>query len=178
MATTPTATVRLTTAAIAFAAVGALAAYPIAGAPGSIALPLTLGLLALATLVAGLAARRAAATGAALALLAIELAFQTGHGRDLSFAATGIFAGGLVLVAELAFWSHNTGLVTPTRQRILRRAATTLIAALAATAIGALVAAGARASISGAWLEPLGIAAAIAATLLLVLLASTTRESR
>ena len=149
MATTPTATVRLITAATAGAAAAALAAYPVAAAPGSSALPLTLGLLALAALVAGLATRRAAATGAGLALLALELAFQPGHSRHLSFAATAAFAGGLVLVAELAFWSHNAGWVTPTRQRILRRAATTLIAALAATAIGALVVAGGRASASG-----------------------------
>lgn len=174
MAKTPATTVRLTTAATAVAAAAMLAAYPVAAADGSIALPLTLGLLAVATLLIGLAASQSVAIGASVALLGLELVFQPDSGHHASSGVVAVYAGGLVLVAELAFWSQTVGLLTPIRRRIARRSATTLIVALTASAVAALVNESSHASLTGAWLEPLGVAAAIAATLLVILLATNT----
>jgi hypothetical protein len=171
MATTPTTTVRLTTAAAATLVAAVLAVDAIVATSRSIALPLTLTVLALAALVVGLALSRSAVIGAAIALLGLEFALSGHHPSDV---ATALYAAGLVLVAELAFWSHTAELLRATRARITRKAATILIVALGAALLAAVVAEGAHAAVSGAWLEPVGIVAAIAATLLLVLLARDT----
>jgi hypothetical protein len=173
MATTPTTTVRIGAAAAATVAAVALAVYPVASASGSIAAPLTVALLAMITLTVGLASQRPVAVGAALALLALERALQPGHTHP-SPGATALYAAGLIVTAELAFWSLTSHLLTPTRQRLVRKVTTTVIAAFGAATIAALVAEGAHTSVSGAWLEPFGIVAAIAATLLLTLLARNT----
>ena len=172
MATTPTTTVRLATAAAAVTVAAALAVYPILTAVGSLALPLTLAVLALAALTVGLVLHGSPLIGLAVALLGLEFSLRPGHHPSL--AATALYAGSLILVAELAFWSETAQLLTATRPRIRLRLATIVIVALGATLLAAVVAEGAHAAVSGAWLEPVGILAALAATLLLVLLANNT----
>jgi len=139
-------------------------------------LALVLGGLALSFLAAGLTTRSAAALGWGLAALGGEYAVLfAAQGRALDEAAP-VYAAGLVLVAELAFWSVERRIAAWSDPAIAeRRLAQLLGVCVGAAAVAALVLVVAAASVGGGLaLEAIGVAAAIGALALLGVLVRRT----
>jgi len=87
-----------------------------------------------------------------------------------------IFGAGLLLVAELAYWSIERRVPGPPGEGLTSRRGSLLIAAcIAAGGIGGLILAMAELSVRGGlWLEALGVAAAVGAIAVLARLARQT----
>jgi hypothetical protein len=118
-----------------------------------------LGLAGLAALAVGLALRRGTLVTASLGLVGTCYAVSlVGRGLD---AASPLYAGGLLLVAELAFWALEPGARIRLRQAATRRRA--LFSgglAVAATVVGAVLLGVSSARVgSGAELEVAGLVA-------------------
>jgi hypothetical protein len=116
-------------------------------------------LAAVAGIAAGLVVRRGGLLTAGLALLGVGYAVSL-LGRDLDAAAP-VYAGGLLLTAELAFWALEPGArVRFGRAATLRRAVFSGGLALAAAALGAVLLGVSSTRVGGgAVLEVLGVAA-------------------
>lgn len=143
-------------------------------------LALVLGGLALAFLAAGLTARSGAALGWGLAALGGEYAVLfAAQGRALDTTAP-VYAAGLVLVAELAFWSVERRIAAWSEPTIAERRLAQLVGVcVGAAAVAALVLVVAAASVGGGLaLEAIGVAAAIGALVLLGVLVRRTAASQ
>lgn len=159
-------------AALALVCALGLAVFPLVGAGGSKAATLALALVGVGVLVAGLATRRYAGVALAVALFAIEYLTRLHESHEELSFATALYAGGLVLLAELAAWALAEEIHPTPRSRVPRRAGTVAILALAAGGVAAIVVVSARqAPAAGAWLEPVGLAAGLAAIVVIALLA-------
>ncbi len=131
---------------------------------------LTLGASALAMLLAGLLLRWSAALAVGIGLLGVQQAIRLELGPDKLDAWTPLVAGGLLLAAELAWWSVEPRVPAWSPPGVgARRPATVLFACVAATVVAAVVvvAAGARVS-GGVGLELAGVVAAIGALAVVV----------
>jgi hypothetical protein len=179
MAPNPSQRIRLATAALATLCALALALYPALKAHGSFALTAPLAIAGVVILTFGLVRRVDAAIAVSIALLAAEyeLLLHANH-RALSLV-TPLYAAGLVLVAELAYWSRSEEIFATTRRRLPRRATTVAIAGAAGGALAAISVGSARsASTAATWLEPTGLTAGIAALLIIVALARRASKAR
>jgi hypothetical protein len=87
-----------------------------------------------------------------------------------------VYAAGLLLVAELAYWSIERRVPGPSGEGLTFRRGTLLLAAcVGAGGVGGLILAMAELSVRGGlWLEALGVAAAVGAIALLARLARQT----
>jgi hypothetical protein len=131
------------------------------------------GLGAVLFLVAALGGRLAGLLPWAVALAGAEYtAFLVIRERSIDGYAP-IYGAGLLLVAELAYWSIDERVPTlPGDGVTSRRTTLVLTGCLAAGGVGGLILAMSEASVSGGlWLEALGVAAAVGTLALLARLA-------
>jgi hypothetical protein len=131
------------------------------------------GLAAVLFLVLALARRSHAVLPWALALAGAECAaFLVIRGGEIDGWAP-IYGAGLLLVAELAYWSMERGVQGPPGEGLtFRRSTLVVTACVGAGGVGGLILAIAELSIRGGlWLEALGIAAAVGSIALLARLA-------
>jgi len=131
------------------------------------------GLIAVLFLVITLFGRYAGLLPWVVALAGAEYAaFLVIRERSIDSYAP-IYGAGLLLVAELAYWSIERRVPGPPGQGLTFRRATLVFAAcVAAGGIGGLILAVSEASVNGGlWLEALGVAAAVGALALLARLA-------
>ena len=133
------------------------------------------GGLALAVLLVGLGLRWSAALAVGVAMLGAQQAVRLELGPDALDAWTPLLATGLLLVAELAWWSIEPRVPAWSQPwQATRRLATVLFACAGASVVSAAVVVAAGASLSGGVeLELLGIVAATAA---LAVVASAARD--
>jgi hypothetical protein len=152
-------------------AAAALAAYPAAQDVNLQPLALGLGVFALALLAAGLTIRSSATLGWGLAALLAEYSVLfMAEGRSLD-ELTPVYAAGLLLVAELAFWSIERRVSTWADPGLLERRLGFLVSACAGAAlVAALVLVIAAAGGGGVVLDAAGAAAAVGILALIVLL--------
>ena len=127
-------------------------------------------------LLGGLVVRWSAALAVGTALLGGQQALRLALGPDELDAWTPVYAGALLLVAELAWWSIEPRAPSWAQPGLApRRAATVLLTCLGATAVSAVVVVVAGAPLEGGFaLELTGIVAATAA---LAVVAWVTRRS-
>jgi hypothetical protein len=139
---------------------------------------LFLGGLGLAALLLGLAVRWSAALAVSVALLGAQQAVRLALGPDALDAWAPLVAGGLLLVAELAWWSIEPRVPAWSEPWLAwRRLATVLLTCAGASLVSALVVVAAGAEIGGGFaIELLGVIAATAA-LALVAWAAHARAS-
>ncbi|MDX6506232.1 MAG: hypothetical protein QOG06_876 [Gaiellaceae bacterium] len=140
-----------------------LVAAGVLRAGGHQVLLLAIGVAAIAVLLAGLLLRWSAALAVGIGLLGVQQAMRLELGPDTLDAWTPLVAGGLLLVAELAWWSVEPRVPAWAQPGVAAsRLATVLFACVAATVVAAVVvvAAGARVS-GGVGLELAGVVAAI-----------------
>lgn len=133
---------------------------------------LTLGCSALVLLALGLALRWRAPVGLGLALLGAQYGVLfAGRGSALD-QATPIYAAGLLLVAELAYWSLERRVAAWTEEGLLSRRLAHLIGVCSGAAVvSALVlVAAASGGGGGVALEALGAAAAVGTVAVVALL--------
>jgi hypothetical protein len=131
------------------------------------------GLVAVLLLAAALAGRLAGLLPWALALAGAEYAaFLLIRERSIDGYAP-IYGAGLLLAAELAYWSMEERVPGhPGEGLTFRRTTLVVTGCVAAGGIGGLILAMSEASVSGGlWLEALGVAAAVGALALLARLA-------
>jgi len=154
------------------AAVG-LAAYPAAQDIRLQPLALALAAIGVSVLVLGLLARWPAAIGLALVSLGGTYAVLfAAEGSRLDRLAPA-YAAGLLLVAELAFWSIESRVPAwSDPELVIWRLARLALACAGAAVLGAVVVADASAASGGGGLllETLGVAAAIGAVVVVVVL--------
>lgn len=173
MATSTPRTLRLATAAAALVVALGLTAYPVAAAAaGQRGLQLALGVAAVATLAAGLYRGIAAGLGLSVVLVGVdEIVFVHGRHEGLSLT-TPIYAAGLLLQAEVSFWSLAVAHAALETRGVLETAATTTAAVAGAWGVAELAVLAARdVGISGVALEPLGVVAAACLAVLFLALA-------
>jgi hypothetical protein len=158
---------------VALLAAVALAAYPAAQDIRLQPLSLALAGLALFVLTLGLVTRSSYAIGLALAALGGTYAVLfAAEGARLDRLAP-VYAAGLLLVAELAFWSIESRVPAWSDPELLIwRLARRALAWAVAAVLGAVVVADAAAATGGGGLvlEALGVAAAIGALVLVTVL--------
>jgi hypothetical protein len=131
------------------------------------------GLASVIFLVAALAGRLGGLLPWALALAGAEYAaFLVIRGSSIDAYAP-IYGAGLLLVAELAYWSMERRLASPPREGLaFRRGTLVLAGCVGAGGVSGLILAMAELSIRGGlWLEALGVAAAVGSIALLARLA-------
>ena len=155
-----------------------LAAYPAAegGVVGEIAaVP---GLLAAVLLVVAIATRWAALVPLVLVALVAEYAFVLVTRSEAVDAGAPLYAAGLLLLAEVAYWSLEPAAGAPDRGLFARRVATTAALALGGLAVATFVLVVAALPVAGGLaLEALGIAAAAGALGVVAwLAAASTRQ--
>jgi hypothetical protein len=134
------------------------------------------GAVGLLALCLGVALRWSAALAVGVALLGAQQGVRLALGPDALDAWTPLYAGGLLLSAELAWWSLEPRVRAWSQPgTAARRAATVVLGCMGATVVAALVlvAAGGPTG-GGVALELVGVAAAAAA---LALVAYVTRTS-
>lgn len=124
-----------------------------------------LGIGGLLALCAGLALRWGAAVAFAVALLGAEQAVRLARGPEALDPWTPLYAGGFLLVAELAWWSLEPRVPAwAERGTVLRRLAGLLLACAGGSIVAALVVIAAGVPIHGGFgLELAGVLAATAA---------------
>jgi hypothetical protein len=124
-----------------------------------------LGIGGLLALCAGLALRWGAAVAFAVALLGAEQAVRLARGPEALDPWTPLYAGGFLLVAELAWWSLEPRVPAwVERGTALRRLAGVLLACAGGSIVAALVVIAAGVPIHGGFgLELAGVLAATAA---------------
>ena len=138
---------------------------------------LAVGVAALAVLLAGLLLRWSAALAVGIALLGAQQATRLALGPDAVDAATPLTAAGLLLVAELAWWSIERRIPAWAEPGVaLRRGGTVALACAASMAVSALVVLAAGAPVSGGTL--LELAGVIAAVTALAVVAWVARPVR
>jgi hypothetical protein len=168
---------RLTVAVgtVALAAVLALAPLVSTQVPRS---PLAwLGALGV-LLAAGAAWRYPSLSGGAVAVLAAEYGLSLYHQRGLVDARAPLFAAGLLLLAELAFWAAEShGSLRDDREVVVHRLAVLALLALAAVALGALVLIAAELPLEGP-VARLGLGVAAASTVLALIAALSRGRAR
>jgi len=113
-------------------------------------------------LAAGAAWRYPSLVGGAVAVLATEYGVSLYHQRELVDARAPLLAAGLLLLAELAFWSAEShGALRDDRGVVVHRLAVLAVLALAAVALAALVLIAAELPLEGPVARlALGVAAA------------------
>ncbi|HEY3764287.1 MAG TPA: hypothetical protein VGL44_03945 [Gaiellales bacterium] len=158
----------------------ALAAYPLALAGSYLPAPAALGLAALATLAAALAAARTGPLPWALAALVGEYAIARGTGGSVD-AAVPLYAAALFACAELGYWSCDLRRVrvvdaTAVSARLAAIAVTTALGALAASVV--VAAAGIAGPGTGIGPLALGTACAVGAVAVLAWLGALAARQR
>ena len=134
-----------------------------------------IGLGAVLFLVLALGGRFAGLLPWALALAGGEYAAYLVIREGTIDSLAPVYAAGLLLVAELAYWSLDRHVRGPGERLLFRRTSLIVAACVAAGGVGGLILALAEFSVSGGLgLEILGVAAAIGA---LALLARLARQS-
>jgi len=133
------------------------------------------GGVALAVLLAGLILRWSAALAVGVALLGAQQATRLALGPEAVDEATPLIATGLLLVAELAWWSVEPRVPAWWQLGVLaRRLGTLVLTCVAALAVSAVVVVAAGAPVNGGTLlELVGVLAAAAALALLAAVART-----
>jgi hypothetical protein len=167
----------LATGALALLSAVGLTVFPLLASSKALPATVPLAFVGLAMLATGLGKKAHAAIVVAVAAIAGEyLTALHALGEELSLK-TPLYAGGLVLTAELASWSAAETIRQTPRAGIAKRAFQVGLAAVASVAVAAAVVVTAR-SISGSsvWLEPVGLAAAAAAIFVIVLLGRRPAE--
>jgi hypothetical protein len=156
---------RLATGAGALLVAAALAAATLLRGEGHQPLLVAVGLLALALLLGGLALRWSAALAVGVALLGAQQAVRLALGPDSLDSWTPLFAGGLLLVAELAWWSLEPRVPAWSQPGLAaRRVGTVLLACAGACVVSAVVLVAAGVPLSGGFgLELAGVVAATGA---------------
>ena len=149
------------------------AALAAAGAVGENLLVLALGAAALLWLVLGLATRWSAALAAGLVLLGAEQAVRLANGSDSVDPWTPVYAAGLLLAAELAWWSIEQRVPAWSQPGVVLRRLLVIVALCAAgAALAALIVVAAGSPLEGGvGLELVGVAAAVAAVAVVAALA-------
>jgi hypothetical protein len=151
---------------------GSLAAAAVLRGGGHETLLLAGG-VALAVLLAGLLLRWSAALAVGVALLGAQQATRLALGPEAVDEATPLVATGLLLVAELAWWSVEPRVPAWTQGGVLvRRLGTLVLSCAAALFVSALVVVAGGAPVSGGTaLELVGVVAAAGALAVLALVA-------
>ena len=131
------------------------------------------GLAAVLFLVAALVGRSEGLLPWALALAGAEYAAFLAIREGSIDGWAPIYGAGLLLVAELAYWSFERPVPGPPREGLtFRRATLVTVACVGAGGVGRLILAIAELSVrGGVWLEALGVAAAVGAIAVLARLA-------
>jgi len=134
---------------------------------------LILGGAALVMLCIGLAARWSAALAAGIALLGAEQAFRLATGPSSVDPWTPVYAAGLLLTAELAWWSIEQRVPAWSQPGVALRRLLVIVALCAAgAALAALIVVAAGSPLEGGvGLELVGVAAAVAAVAVVAALA-------
>jgi hypothetical protein len=153
-----------------------LAAYPPLAASGLERLIAVGGVFGVLALAVGLLGAPSALPWALAAIGGEYAAFFALRGGSVDTRAP-VYAAGLLVVAELAYWAGDRrSPARPDRELEVRRLVGILIAAVGSIALGALVLGISSASVgSGVALEALGVACAVA---LLVIVAVVVRADR
>ena len=136
---------------------------------------LVIGVAGLLALGAGLAVRWSAAVACGVALLGAEQAVRLATGPKLVDTWTPLYAGGLLLVAELAWWSLEPRVAAAAEPgAALRRLAGIALACAVGGGLAAVVVLAAGVPLHGGFaLELVGVVAAIAALALVAGVART-----
>jgi hypothetical protein len=152
---------------------GALGAAAVLRDGGHDVLLLVIGAAAVVLLLVGLLLRWSAALAVAIALLGAQQATRLGLGPDALDEATPLVAGGLLLAAELAWWSIEPRVPAWAEPRVaVWRVATVALTCVAAMVVSAVVVVAAGAPVAGGTLLLLtGIVAATAALAVLAFVA-------
>jgi hypothetical protein len=179
---TRTPVARLATAAVAVAIAGALTAGAALSAGRYWALPAALGTLGVALLLLSLAAGWPSLLPWAVVALASAYASGLAVRDDPGVADGGapLYGAGLLLVAELGYWSLDLrGSGREERRLLLRRAAALAALAFASVVLGAIVLSLTAVELGGGVvLDAVGVAAAAAALVLIVRLAQRELAER
>jgi hypothetical protein len=132
---------------------------------GHVEVLVAVGAVALLALCLGVALRWSAAVAAGVALLGAQQGVRLALGPDALDAWSPLYAGSLLLCAELAWWSLEPRVRAWSQPgAVTSRAAAVLLACIGATVLAAFVALAAGASTGGGVaLELAGVAAAAAA---------------
>jgi hypothetical protein len=162
---------RIASGVVAVLAAAAFAAYPAAQDIDLQPLAFALGTVALVLLAAGLTIRSSGTLGWSLAALLAEYAVLfRAEGRSLD-ELTPVYAAGLLLVAELAFWTIEPRVSTWADPGLLERRLAFLVSACAGAAfVAALVLVIAAAGGGGVAVDAAGAAAAVGILALTALL--------
>jgi hypothetical protein len=149
------------------------AAVAAAGAYGENVLVFALGAGGLLWLLLGLATRWSAALAAGIVLLGAEQAVRLANGPDSVDPWTPVYAAGLLLAAELAWWSIEPRVASWSEDWLaLRRLAAIVGVCAAGALIAAVIVLAAGAPLTGgAGLELTGVLAAVAAVAVVAALA-------
>jgi hypothetical protein len=152
---------------------GSLAAAAVLRAGGHEILLLSGGGVALAVLLAGLLLRWSAALAVGVALLGAQQATRLALGPETVDEATPLVATGLLLVAELAWWSVEPRVPAWAQGGVLaRRLGTLVLSCAGALFVSALVVVAGGAPVSGGTaLELVGVVAAAGALAVVALVA-------
>jgi hypothetical protein len=144
-------------------------------ADGHEVLLLVVGVLALPVLLAGLVLRWSAALAVGVAVLGAQQAVRLELGSEALDSWTPLFAAGLLLVAELAWWSIERRVRAWSEPwQATRRLAAVLFACAGGTVVSAAVVLAAGAPLTGGVeLELLGVVAATAALAVVAWIART-----
>jgi hypothetical protein len=122
-------------------------------------------------LAAGAAWRYPSLGGGAVAVLATEYGLSLYHQRELVDARAPLFAAGLLLLAELAFWSAEShGSLRDDRRVVVHRLGVLAVVALATVAFGALILIAAELPLEGP-VARLGLGVAAASTVIALIAA-------
>jgi hypothetical protein len=159
---------------------GALAAAAVLRAGGHEVLLLVGGGAALAVLLVGLLLRWSAALALGVALLGAQQATRLALGPEAVDEATPLVATGLLLVAELAWWSVEPRVPAWGQAGVLaRRVGTLVLTCAGALVVSAVVVVAAGAPVTGGTvLELLGVVAATAALAVVVLVGGKASATR
>ena len=164
---------RLSRATGSLACACALAAYPAVGTSRLAWMLATIGVIAVATLAAGLGLGRAQLIVWALVLLGADYAVWLELGTHALDQRAPIVAAGLLLTAELAFDSLEPEIGTLASTAVLARAIALAVVILASVGIGAVVLAASSIPLSGGIaLTGVGVVAAVCALALIARLAT------
>jgi hypothetical protein len=146
-------------------AAAAIAASPLLRDAEQPVLLLFIGGAALFALCVGLLGRWSAAVAVGVAVLGAQHALRLATGPETLDSWTPLYAGGLLLVAELAWWSNEPRVTSWSEGGVgLRRAGTVLSTCAGAAVVSALVVLAAGAPLRGGLaLELVGVLAAMAA---------------
>ena len=163
---------RLATSAAALVVLAALATYPVVAVDERKDVAAGIGAAALALLALALARRITALVPWPIALAGAGYAVMLALNADATDAAAPLYAAGLLLAAELAYWSLEARGVPEERGLLPLRVGVIAACCLGTIVVGgALMVAAAAGGRGGVALEAVGVAAAAAAVALVTWLA-------